>query len=268
MIVNPLICVLSPRNITLVKEGHNTFKDVPHLWIKYLKAYQAYRILTDYFMKNQEYTHLVISPDDLIVKREHYEALVKDLEQEDYPVLGGVCNVDVIHENLLAITVNSKPHVIRRIRFVQPTPDGYAWVTRDEVEGKGIIEVQFAGMPFLFIRRDIVEQIPLKGDTPYDPNPLVRATMPHAFDCAFCWECRARKIPIHVDTRVRMLHLNGTGLRDQIGHEVNNHYVYRRAPMVYFQQGDKVKDLTKKYLKLIWEQNEYTTRDNLRRFMK
>jgi hypothetical protein len=65
-----------------------------------------------------------------------------------------------------------------------------------------------------------------------------------------------------------MLHLNGTGLREQIGHEVNNHYVYRRAPMVFFQQGDKVKDLTKKYLKLIWEQNEYTTRDNLKRFMK
>lgn len=260
----PLVCVLSPRNIQVVKEGHETFKDVPHLWIKYWYAYQAYRIVMDYFEYNREFTHIAIAPDDLIVQREHYEALVKDLEENDYPVLGGVCNVDMVHPDLLAITIKSKPHVIRRIRNTGPVEDGYTWVHHDELEGKGIIEVQFAGMPFMFIRRDIVEQIPLAGDTPYDPNPLVRASIPHSFDNAFCWECRARKIPIRVDARVRMVHLNSIGLNDPIGWQVHQHYVGKREPMVWFQAGDRIQDLTKKYRQLIWDQNEYTSRTFLK----
>lgn len=219
----------------------------------------------DYFDRHKEYTHIAIAPDDLLVKREHYEALVKTLEKEDYPVLGGVCNVDMIHEDHMALTIKSKPHVIRGIRR-EGGINGYTWVLSREIEDKEIIEVNFAGMPFLFIRRDIVEQIPLTGDTPYDPNPLERAKIPRSFDCAFCWNCREKGIPIRVDCRVKMVHLNGAGLQDNTGWEVHHPLVGKEPPFVYFQQGDEKKTLTKKYAKLIYDQNEYNSRTFLKQF--
>ena len=187
----------------------------------------------------------------------------------DYPVLGGVCNFDMIHPNLLAICTKSEPHVIRKLRCNGDKIHRYIWVDiNHDVIPEGIIEVKFAGMPLMFIRRDIVEQIPLKGDTPYDPNPLIRARIAMSFDCAFCYECRNRKIPIRVDTRVKMLHLRGSNLTDITGWQAETMQVGKKEPKVWYQVGEQKQDLTQYYTKLIWEQNEYQSRDELQKYLK
>lgn len=259
-IIKPIIAVLSPRDITVVKEGHDTFKDIPHLWLKYWHAIQAYHILTDFFLnKHKEFTHLVISPDDLVVKREHYEALLKTLEQEDYPVFSGVCNIDVAHPNTLNICIDEVPNIIRKLRR-------HKWADANKLPKEPIIKVKFSGMPFLFIRRDIVERIPLQGDTPYDPSR--KNIEPKSFDAAFCYHCNELDIPIYVDTRVRMLHLRGMELGNITGRQADNLKVRKLRPRVYYQVNDEVEELTEHYLDFIYKLNPYNLNVYLQRYIK
>ena len=262
MNIRPLITVLSPRNIQIVKEGHDTFKDIPHLWLKNWSAIQAYPILTDFFLNKplgKQFTHLVISPDDLVVKREHYEALVKTLETEDYPVFSGVCNTDCAHPTTLNICIKEVPNIIRKYRR-------HFWVDANKLPPEPIIQVKFAGMPFLFMRRDIVEQIPLQGDTPYDPHR--KHIEPMSFDAAFCWECHQRDIPIHVDTRVKMLHLRNMELGTITGKQVDDIRVRKDKPRVYYQVNDQIEDFTEFYLNFIYKLNPYNSNIYIKRYIK
>ena len=242
--INPLICVLSPRDIPQVKEGHETFSYIPHLWIKYWRAIEAYHILTHFFKTNKQFTHLVISPDDLVVREEHYKSLSQSIQEHDFPVLSGVCNVDIAHPNMLAICKTVLPNIIRKHRKHY---DYYNLAK--EKQHTGIIRVMFSGMPFLFMRRDIVEQVPLEGDTKYDPTR--QHIEPKSFDLAFAYECNQRNIPIFVDLGVKMLHLNGSG---EYVLKVNT-----EVPKVYFNG----EDLTNTYVKYIKEINPYNARDRL-----
>ena len=259
-VVNPLICVLSPRSIDIVKEGHDTFKHVPHLWLKFWSAIQAYHILTDFFLNKplgKQFTHLVIAPDDLVVKREHYDALVKTLQEEDYPAFSGVCNIDCVHADVLNICVDEVPNIIRKLRR-------HKWAHVSKVP-EGIIKVKFSGMPFMFIRRDIVEAVPLRGDTLYDVNRQHQE--PKSFDAAFCWECHQRNIPIHVDTRIKMLHLRGMKYDTATGSQVNNMRTKKDTPKAYFQVNDEIQDFTNHYLAYIYRLNPYDSAVYLKRFV-
>jgi hypothetical protein len=261
MIIKPLVCVLSPRDIDIVKEGHNTFKHIPHLWLKYWSAIQAYHIIKDFFLNKpigKQFTHLVISPDDLVVTSEHYKALLKTVEQEDYPVFSGVCNVDCAHPTTLNICIEAVPNIIRKLRR-------YHWEDLNKVK-LGVIQVKFAGMPFTFMRRDVVEKVPLLGDTPYDP--LRKGIEPTSFDSAFCWHCSQMGIPIHVDTRVKLLHLRGMHDNSPIGSQVSHTYVRKKRPQAYYQVDDKIQDFTDQYMKYIYELNPYGSNVYLKRFMK
>lgn len=205
----------------------------------------------DFFSKHKEFTHIVVSPDDLVVKREHYEALVKTLEKnvDKYPVFGAVCNINTSTPKTLNICIDHSPHVIRRLRR-------YIWADADTVQ-EGIIKVKFAGMPFMFIRRDILQQIPILGDTRFDI--ITKHKEPKSFDCPFCWECNKKEIPIHVDTRIKLLHLRG---------EEAKNYVDKYPPKVYFQVNDEIEDLTNYYYDYVYELNQYSSRLFLSRWRK
>lgn len=247
----PLVCVLSPRNIPMVIQGHETFSYVPHLWLKYWRAIEAYKILTDFFLEFTHFTHLVISPDDLVVREEHYKQLSHIVEKNDYPVFGGVCNVDIAHPDLMAICKDEVPHIIRKYR------KAYRYYNIAlEKQKTGIIQVKFAGMPFLFIRRDIVEKICFTGDTVYDETR--KHIEPKSFDLAFSYECEKHKIPIHVDLGVKMLHLNG------VSDYVNK--VNQEKPRVYYREDPyPIKDMTKDYTNFIKELDIYDSRERLKR---
>lgn len=252
-----MICVLSPRDIKIVKEGHETFKDVPHLYLKYWKACQAYKIIEDFFKENTEFSHVVIAPDDLVVFDKHYNALVEDLEKEDFPVLGGICNINTLTPKTLAICIDELPSIIRRERASR-TGRKYHYAQLDSLPiPEGIIKVKFAGMPFLFIRRDVVEQIGFTGDTIYDPTR--KHLEPRVFDLAFCYECDQKNIPIHVDARVKLLHLNGPMDNPKLSKEVETHKVGKEEPKVYFQKDDEIQDFSKEYQRLIYNLDPFET---------
>jgi len=167
----------------------------------YYPEYFAYKIMRNYFLKNKEYTHLVLATDDIVVKSGHIDMLENDLKKFDYPVLSGVMNVDLDDREYvnLAMSLPLKNRTLRK----------YSWMTRRELFVKeDIFQVAFSGFPLMAIRRDIVEKVPFDADRVFQGLPPDRGA---SLDFVFCWYCVMKDIPIMVDKRIDMLHLRTKG---------------------------------------------------------
>lgn len=208
--INTLLACPSPRDIELCQKAFDSITGVDKLIVKYYYKPKAMQIISDFFHAHKEYTHLAIKPDDLVSNKEHYDKLVSDLQEHDYPILGGLCNANVLRGVYkLGICENQVPAIKRENRVfrkvdVRDLPDVIA-----RQGGKTIIKVAFAGIPFMFIRRDILEQVTLESDAKY--NNIKEGTPEYdrsgSYDVVFCNKLQALKIPIYVDTTVKMLHL-------------------------------------------------------------
>ena len=211
--VRPLIAIPSPREIPDFIEA--TAK-IPcdKLWIKWHKEREAYRVMRKLFL-SAKYDYLCILPDDLIATPNDYETLLKDVEEFDYPVLAGTCN----------LRYNDDRYITAK-QVVNPWMMPAALYTKEELfSGERIKRVAFDGFAFTFIRKDVVKKIEFHS-TRY---------MTTAFDNAFALECQNRGIPIHVDTSVRMLHLGarlGLGIQENWG-------VGIKKPTVVFEEYSK-----------------------------
>lgn len=206
MSVRVLIACPSPRDLKPWKDGIDSVKGIPKLLVKYYKELEAYTIMRDYFLDHKDkYDYLCIIPDDLIVTQEGFNKLLQDIEElNNPPVFSGICNYGLVpgEETRLAICIDKIPHPQLRGRV-------YAWAdlrNKDHPVPTGIIKVMFAGFPCMFIRKDILEEIPLNGDIEWNVERLP-STDSQSFDLAFCHECKERGIPIMVDTRVLFIHM-------------------------------------------------------------
>lgn len=216
---NPLLAIPSPRNIPKTTQAYHSL-DVDKLWVKYYPENIAYAHIQRFFLEHREYTHLVISADDLLVQPEQFEALKSSVRanQEEYPVFSGVCNNDMVGgcEFVMAVSLKFPPCNPRRHTYGY----GYAFVDarghnmdrrNPDKRGPaptGIHHVSFAGFPCMFIRRDILQRLTLRTDYEYN----LQYRMPgSSVDTVFCWDCYHAKpqIPIHADFDVKMLHLRG-----------------------------------------------------------
>jgi hypothetical protein len=197
---NHLIGIPSPRDID---DFTNSINKLPtdKFWAKYYNEKDAYQIIRDFFLASPEYDYLCICPDDLIVTPRDYEILTKDIEEFDFPVLAGICNM----------TYDSKEYLTASVL------DPHRRFTHEELfSGEPIKQVEFDGFAFSFIRRDVAEEIEFKGES--------------RFDYQFALECNNLKIPMHVDVRANMTHL-----ANRIGtHE--NMQLGKKEPLIRFQQ--------------------------------
>ena len=91
--MKPLIFIPSPRNLPKFNECISKVKKYDKLWVKYWEQTQAYMIARDWFL-NEDYTHLVIFPDDMI----GYEAQIDTLLEHDLDVVSGWCNEDELEK--------------------------------------------------------------------------------------------------------------------------------------------------------------------------
>lgn len=219
---NPLFCSPSPRDIAEVTRAHQKIP-FDRLYAKYFVEREAYWHLRNFFLKHDEYTHLVIIPDDLIVEPHHVAQLYKDLEECDYAVLSGICNIDLAHPHLYSITENL-PHPVRPLKKIDcptETPQRrwygwrwYSWFTdktiQDEQKRQNsiIIRVQHSGFALQAIRRDVVEQIEFMTDALENG---IKESETSSVDVMFSNSCGAAGIPIFVDPRIKMLHLREAG---------------------------------------------------------
>ncbi len=204
--INPLLVSPSPRDI---REVYEALKETGYdrLYAKYYPEKTAYNLLRDYFLDHEEYTHLVICPDDLIIKTNDIAHLVHILEKHDFPVLSGVCNVDNgANKDLLNITFNL-PHPRRMVpERKQVGWRHYHWVHKDQKFQTELLPFLFSGFAAMFIRRDVVKRYKFTADATQNSTPSL---ITEAIDVMFANVCAIEGIPQMVDTAVRMEHLKG-----------------------------------------------------------
>jgi hypothetical protein len=198
--IRPLIGIPSPRDIPDFADATSKLP-ADKLWIKYHGEREAYRVMRKMFLGAKKYTHLAILPDDLIATPHDYEILMKDIEEFDYPLIAGTCNL--LYNDPRYITCKKLPlSYMNSAMFLIPPEELFT--------GEPIKQVEFDGFAFTFIRRDIVKQIEFH-------SKLYSST---AFDNAFAEECKIRGIPMRVDVRAKMLHLAnrlGNGSHENMG---------------------------------------------------
>lgn len=242
--INILHAIPSPRdNIPQVLHFQ---KDLPYdrLLPKFMREVDAYYLIREYFLEHEEYTHLAIGTDDIIVRPDHILQLANDLAEKDYPVLTGIMNV--YQEDVQEINITPKDQ-IPSIRWNDRV---YRWIYRIDLpsythEGKQpIIQVGFSGFPLMVIRRDVMEKIHFANDSSTNNIPY---PMGGSMDVHFCHNCYQLNIPIFADTRVDMMHLRMSGIMR----------VDKEAPEVVLWKGK-----TKQSFSVDWTQkklNQITT---------
>jgi len=216
---NVLVCIPSPRKILSVQ---NTIDTLPldKLWIKNIDEIWAYRIMRNWFLRNTEYTHLAISPDDMLVTPKKVQRLIDGIEKYDFPVLSGWCN------NVGRGKGSDKVSVTRNVPVPIIGQLSYNNYTETEMRNSfdDYIQCGFSGFAFQIIRRDIIEKIEFSG-VDCGSGGIIKG-----LDVGFSYSCSNENIPIIVDTRSHFIHLKGI-LEDS---QIQNLLVGREDPHLWF----------------------------------
>lgn len=169
---------------------------------KFITRYYAYphphNLAKKFFLEHEEYTHLIVHPQDLLVKKENFDKLIKEVEKNDYPVLSGVCNIEAgnnhnAHKWGICKECPSRDFSKRFYNFI-PITD----------EKMGIMRVGFQGMVFCCIKRNIIERTLINGEPVFEGRVHCHGNAPP--DLNFCLNCKELGIPIHADLDNRMYH--------------------------------------------------------------
>ena len=190
-----LLARTSPRcNIPEVEE-QSLPCDV--LRVCFYQEYTAFQEIKKFFL-NHDYDYLVIASDDIVVKPEHVEKLLINLDQFD--VLGGMMNVDQ----------KDYPNGNLAISYSLPPLDmPYDWLTPDRLPESNAFPVEFNGFCLMAIKREIVEKYDFRADS------ILRGGTDPAFggsyDLVFCHWCKLNNINIYTDKRIFMKHLRQSG---------------------------------------------------------
>lgn len=224
----PLLCSPSPREIPEVMESH---RKLPYdkLYAKWFIESDAYWHLRNFFLKNPEYTHMILCPDDLVIKPEDMEQLWKDLQEYDYPILSGICNVDLdTMRDYFSITENL-PHPVRALKKEDDPKRKrwwgwrwYSWFTSETIKSEQIrqnrypiFRVLHSGFALQCLRRDVVEKISFITDA---ADNGMKESETSSVDIMFSNSCAIAGIAIMVDPRIKMLHLrHGGSVEIQLG---------------------------------------------------
>ena len=201
----PLIAIPSPRDLPEFAAAVDKLP-ADKLFVKYMREQQAYDVIRQYFLTHREYDYLAILPDDLIVTPYHWHQLMSDLHEFNFEVLCGLCNLDISqeHKGMLNVCVRHLPSRSALTRsydwLIEGGPEHQAYL---DCMDPPIIQVAFAGFPFMFIRRDVVAQIEFKDDLIWNPHKVSGCCV----DVIFTADCHDLGIPIYCDLRCRMNHL-------------------------------------------------------------
>ena len=194
----------SPRSNIQEVEEWNDKLPCDTLIIRYMQEIPAYWRAREEFLKGS-WDYLVIATDDIVVKPEHIEQLQKDIDENPFPVISGMMNVDQ-HEYMKK---NGNLNICETLALKDKKLRYYDWYKRETLPNKDIFQVKFAGFGLTAVRRDIVEKIYFAGDGIFKERGMQFGA---SLDFVFCWHCHEKNIPIFVDKRIDMQHLRASGI--------------------------------------------------------
>lgn len=207
--MNPLVCF---GNAYDCKEAIKSFEDLPcdKLRLDYIKYPFQFLEAQKFFLEHKEYTHFVYLSPDLIITKNQFNELKKNVINNDYDVYGPVCNMDKgKYSNKLAccLKLPQIPFHLRLYRFVDESHRLY--FLEHNVK---ILKVKFNALAFCFIKRSILEKYSFTT-LPFKTNekPIWERKTGYACDLAFAHYCDFSNIDILVDLRIKTEHLRYPG---------------------------------------------------------
>ena len=211
-VVNPLAVVMSVRDFPIafywIRKACRE-NNVDLLIVKNYPHDIAHQKSREFFLKHEEYTHMIIVNEDTIVTPSHLKLLLEDLEEYDYPVIGGYCfpvskrypKTNLTKKNMRNIRV-----VFANQYDFYDLEEVITWSLDTPVE-----EFYFNGLTLTAIRRDIVKEIGFKPYKYINDRTLgfwVRRGI--MFDLQFSNDLYDKGIKLMVDKRLLVLHFGNT----------------------------------------------------------
>lgn len=191
---NPLIFVPSIRTIPQVWAALDKIKYDKFI-VKNHKETTAYQLGHNFFLKHDEYSHIVICPDDLLINLDSFNILCDAVKEHGYNNIAGVAEVDQIN-------VNECDFVYCCIPIGADWHDWYRKIktrNRHIILPKSIFQAGFTGYACQFIDRELANKLSFTG---YLDNKKT------ALDRQMAIEMNEMKIPMYVEPNAFFKHLN------------------------------------------------------------
>ena len=213
MNIETLIAIPSPRDLQEIKDSLAKITKYDKLWIKYSPEWVTYPLMRRHFLNHESnnYTHLIIAPDDLLFDQKDIDMLLDDYNHlpDGYDpsttILSGFCNVDntdnIKNANVSDEDTSIQPERHKRFyrfmklerlrRHARQNPDN------------PLVPVFFSGFPLIVIPRKVVDTIEFRNDSQtgkFDDNGC-------CVDVMFCYDAHQQGFKILVDSRVDLKHL-------------------------------------------------------------
>ena len=208
---NPLIGYWHSVDLQQVKDGLNSIP-CDKVQVSYYDYPYPHRLVEKYFREHKEYTHLILVPNDLVYDVTNFEKTKKAILENDYPVLCGLCNVDLKQYKDFWNVVLKLPelsYIERRYRWLAES-------TRQALllHGSHFILVGFAGFPATCVRRDVFDSVKINifnDDIKTKEAPIWETKGGYSNDLIFCHNLHDVGIPTICDLENTMLHFRYTG---------------------------------------------------------
>jgi hypothetical protein len=220
----------SPRNFSLFWSWVDKVDFVDKLIVKNHVHHVAIKIGMDYFKEHEEYTHLLLSSDDVLGTPDYVNMLIRDEEEHGFPVVTGWNNT-AHRDNYSNITVERVKVVDKNLNKTTETfrpSKVYPYLSVVDVAagkyGYPFIKAWYVGFPLALFQRKTLMEVPfrpflLQKDGLCNTPETAAKGRGTGYDLQFCIDCQKKKIPIRVDTRVLLLHFGKTKALLNIGRE-------------------------------------------------
>ena len=148
----------SPRDIEEVYDSWSNLPYDKYVVKNYLEK-PAYQIGRDFFLENEEYTHIVICPDDIIIDYHAFELLKNTIQKNNISNLCGVAMVDE----------TSNAYACKPLGIPYDSMAGGSYYYRDKQRDypllpvNKVIEVGYTGFMIQFLERELVEKLSFEG---------------------------------------------------------------------------------------------------------
>lgn len=206
---NPLAVHMGIRDFKPVQYWTQQLNFVDKLMIRNYMHDEAHQIARSYFLEHPQYSHFFYINEDGFFTPDHVRLLMKDVEEQDYPVVSGWSDIDHSHPHG-NISFRDMKNLVVRGREVYQHPN-----ITDLALGKHgfpIVKVWFMGTTLAMIKREVVEKLSFGAYTQMDARYVermfgVRRSFGIMQDFQFCLECCRLEIPIYVDLRCLSFHM-------------------------------------------------------------
>ena len=212
MSLNPLMVVMSVRDFPVFWYWNQQIDFVDKLIIKNYSHHEAHQIALEFFEEHPEYTHFLISTDDVLYTPCHVKLLFKDYLDHKLPVISAYSNWN-FRSRWVNATLKDLRYLERRKAFVRASD--YDFLSLDNVITHSLdnplLQVHFVGLPLTLIERWVLKKCPFKPfKWVYDKVLGYYTKRGIMFDLEFSNCCKNNNIPVHVDLRLLLMHFGNT----------------------------------------------------------